>query len=81
MVSSSRPLAAASSLVAVASLALAQKCALQFDGRVPGALGVASFDSANDLFSSSNVLGQGLQFSQLLQLPAVAPSLVGAEGA
>lgn len=63
-----------SSLAATAS---AQSCALQFDGRVPANLGLAGFDAANQLFSNANVLGAGLRFSQLLQLPqAVGGSLV-----
>ncbi|KAJ9137509.1 Glycoside hydrolase family 131 protein [Pleurostoma richardsiae] len=54
----------------------AQKCSLQFDGRVPSTFSPVSFDSANNgIFSSSNVFGQGLRLSQLIQLPAVTPSL------
>ncbi|KAB5540344.1 hypothetical protein GE09DRAFT_1245395 [Coniochaeta sp. 2T2.1] len=53
----------------------AQKCKLQFDGRIPGTFTPASFDAANAFFSQSNVFGQGLKFSQLIQLPSVTPSL------
>ncbi|KAK4458389.1 hypothetical protein QBC42DRAFT_290603 [Cladorrhinum samala] len=59
-----------------ATTASAQSCALQFDGRVPANLGLAGFDAANQVFSNANVLGAGLKFSQLLQLPqAVGGSL------
>ena len=40
------------------SLAAAQQCDLQFDGRVPGAFGVQSFDAQNNIFSPANVFGQ-----------------------
>jgi len=60
----------------LATLVAGQVCDLQFDGRVPADLGVDGFDQVNDVFSNANVLGDGLQFSQLIQLPAVAPSLV-----
>ncbi|KAH8912966.1 hypothetical protein BR93DRAFT_942705 [Coniochaeta sp. PMI_546] len=57
------------------SLRSPQKCTLQFDGRIPGTFTAASFDAANAFFSQSNVFGQGLKFSQLIQLPSVTPSL------
>jgi hypothetical protein len=57
-------------------LVSAQKCPLQFDGRIPSTFTPASFDAANAFFSQSNVFGQGLKFSQLIQLPAInTPSL------
>ncbi|KAK0660839.1 hypothetical protein QBC41DRAFT_286195 [Cercophora samala] len=52
-----------------------QSCNLQFDGRVPPSFGVAGFDTPNEFFSDSNVLGAGLSFSQLIQLPAISASL------
>lgn len=64
------------SILTLITLASAQKCTLQFDGRIPATFGAVSFDAANDFFSQSNVFGQGLKFSQLIQLPAVTPSLV-----
>jgi len=63
------------SLISLASLAAAQQCKLQFDGRVPGAFGVQSFDAANNIFSPDNVFGQNLQLSKVVQLPAVTASL------
>ncbi|KAJ4393523.1 hypothetical protein N0V93_002735 [Gnomoniopsis smithogilvyi] len=56
-----------------ASLAATQT--IQFDGRVPGNTKLTDFDSANDLFGSDSVLGEGLKFSDLLLLPDVAASL------
>ncbi|KAI6358755.1 hypothetical protein MCOR25_007262 [Pyricularia grisea] len=47
-----------------------QQCKLQFDGRIPENFELTGFDSSNNLFSSSNVLGKGLKFSELLQFPA-----------
>ncbi|KAK1828951.1 hypothetical protein QBC39DRAFT_142292 [Podospora conica] len=59
-----------------ASLAVAQECALQFDGRIPNELAAADFDVANDIFNNAFVLGQGLVFSQALRiLPVAAGSL------
>lgn len=54
----------------------AQSCRFQFDGRVPPSFGVAGFDTPNNFFSETNVLGAGLSFSQLIQLPAISASLV-----
>jgi hypothetical protein len=56
-------------------LVSAQKCPLQFDGRIPSTFTPASFDTANAFFSPSNVFGQGLSFSDLIKLPTIAPSL------
>ncbi|EPE10934.1 hypothetical protein F503_06029 [Ophiostoma piceae UAMH 11346] len=63
------------SLLALPVLAAAQKCSLQFDGRIPSNLTLAAFDSNNNIYNPSNVFGKGLKFSELLQLPAVAGSL------
>ncbi|KAK1765884.1 hypothetical protein QBC33DRAFT_542795 [Phialemonium atrogriseum] len=71
---SSRSFSAAS-VLSLASSVLAQTCTLQFDGRIPADFGVASFDTANNFFSSGNVFGQGLKFSQLLKTPAATGSL------
>lgn len=57
----------------LASLAATQT--IQFDGRVPKNTKLTEFDSTNDLFGSTSVLGAGLKFSDLLLLPNVAPSL------
>ncbi|KAK3938689.1 hypothetical protein QBC46DRAFT_291977 [Diplogelasinospora grovesii] len=59
----------------LATAVAAQKCALQFDGRVPSTLTTAGFDATNQFFSSANVLGQGLKFSELIQLPGGTGSL------
>ncbi|EFQ34601.1 uncharacterized protein GLRG_09745 [Colletotrichum graminicola M1.001] len=56
------------SLLAAAG-AKAQQCTLQFDGRIPKASTVADFDAKTSPFNPSNVFGQGLKFSQLIQLP------------
>lgn len=71
----SSKLVSVSSILSLLPLAAAQKCTLQFDGRIPGTFTAASFDAANAFFSQSNVFGQGLKFSQLIQLPSVTPSL------
>ncbi len=47
-----------STALALLSLAAAQQCTLQFDGRVPGAFSAASFDAQNNIFNPSNVFGQ-----------------------
>jgi hypothetical protein len=64
------------SLSFFAALVAGQVCDLQFDARVPEDLGVQGFDDVNDVFSNVNVLGAGLQFSQLIQLPNVPQALV-----
>ncbi|OHF01005.1 hypothetical protein CORC01_03833 [Colletotrichum orchidophilum] len=45
------------------------QCPLQFDGRIPKTFKVADFDTSASPFSSSNVLGKGLKFSEIIQLP------------
>jgi len=57
MMASSKSFSLAS-LLSLVSLAAAQQCDLQFDGRVPGAFGVQSFNANNDIFSPDNVFGQ-----------------------
>ena len=47
------------------SLGASQNCTLQFDARIPSEFVVAAFDSANDLFASGNVLGQGKRANPL----------------
>lgn len=37
-----------------------QQCKLQFDGRVPANFKPANFDTANNIFNPSNVLGKGM---------------------
>jgi hypothetical protein len=61
----------------VSSLAAAQSCKLQFDGRLPTDLVAADLDAANDFFSNQFVIGAGLTVSQAVRiLPAGAGSLV-----
>ena len=71
------PSSTLASLASISTLLLtlssAQKCTLQFDGRIPTTFTPASFDAANAFFSQSNVFGQGLSFSKLIQLPATIP--------
>ncbi|KAI0131859.1 hypothetical protein BJ170DRAFT_223082 [Xylariales sp. AK1849] len=56
-------------------LVASQQCNLQFDGRVPKNFTAATFDTANGVFNPDNVFGQGLQLSQVVQLPVAATSL------
>nr|XP_036577089.1 uncharacterized protein CTRU02_12984 [Colletotrichum truncatum]KAF6783968.1 hypothetical protein CTRU02_12984 [Colletotrichum truncatum] len=62
-------------LLSLASIAAAQKCKIQFDGRVPSGTALKSFDADNKLFNSKNVFGKGLSFSKVLQMPKQAGSL------
>ncbi|KAK0717815.1 hypothetical protein B0T26DRAFT_829792 [Lasiosphaeria miniovina] len=58
------------------ALAAAQKCNLQFDGRLPKDLVAADLDVTNDFFDPNNVLGKGLKVSQVSRiLPAGAGGL------
>ncbi|KAK1624528.1 hypothetical protein BDP81DRAFT_464657 [Colletotrichum phormii] len=61
-------------LLSFASVAVAQQCTLQFDGRVATGTEAEAFDAENNLFSSQNVFGAGLSFSKVLQLPNEASS-------
>ncbi|KZL67610.1 hypothetical protein CT0861_02600 [Colletotrichum tofieldiae] len=56
-------------LLSLVSGAFSQQCTLQFDGRVPVGTEVEAFDATNNIFNSKNVVGAGLSFSQVLQLP------------
>ncbi|KAK0620718.1 hypothetical protein B0T14DRAFT_457865 [Immersiella caudata] len=62
-----------------AALVAGQVCDLQFDARVPDDLGVAGLDGVNDVFSNAFVIGEGLQFSQVVQLPNVDQALFDVE--
>lgn len=53
----------------------AQKCPVTFEGRVPSNFTAATFDTTTSLFNPANVFGQGLKWSQIIQLPAVSGSL------
>ncbi|KXH33788.1 hypothetical protein CSAL01_09299 [Colletotrichum salicis] len=61
-------------LLSFASVAVAQQCTLQFDGRVATGTEAEAFDAENNLFSPQNVFGAGLSFSKVLQLPNEASS-------
>ncbi|KAK1659051.1 hypothetical protein BDP55DRAFT_620692 [Colletotrichum godetiae] len=61
-------------LLSFASVAVAQQCTLQFDGRVTTGTEAEAFDAENNLFSPQNVFGAGLSFSKVLQLPNEASS-------
>jgi hypothetical protein len=80
------------SLLALASTVIAQKCPIQFDGRVPKGSTPATFDSSTSPFNPSFVFGAGelyyilktsheltslgLTWSGIVQLPTTTPSLV-----
>ncbi|KAL2069375.1 hypothetical protein VTL71DRAFT_14052 [Oculimacula yallundae] len=53
----------------------AQKCPLQFDGRVPGDATLETFDGTFSPFNAQYVLGSNLKWSGVLVLPAVNHSL------
>ncbi|OLN87531.1 hypothetical protein CCHL11_06116 [Colletotrichum chlorophyti] len=61
-------------LLSLASAAAAQKCKLQFDGRIPAGTDLKAFDADNKFFNSKNNFGAGLSFSKVLQLPKQAGS-------
>lgn len=63
------------SIVPLCLTSLTAAQTIQFDGRVPSDTKLTDFDSANDLFGSDSVLGEGLKFSDLLLLPDIDPSL------
>jgi len=63
------------SILALATAASAQSCALQFDGRVPAGSTPALFDAKTSPFGTTSVLGQNLKFSELIQLPSITGSL------
>lgn len=77
--------------LALVAGAIAQNCALQFDGRVPAGSTPASFDLTTSPFSTKFIFGQSisslrnhesqlthpdLTMSKVVQLPAIAGSLV-----
>ncbi|KAG4432554.1 hypothetical protein IFR05_011966 [Cadophora sp. M221] len=66
-------------LVLLASVA-AQKCPLQFDGRVPKDATLTTFDGSPSPFNAQYVLGANLKWSGVLQLPAVNSSLFDSTG-
>ena len=54
------------SLLALPVLAAAQKCSLQFDGRIPSNFTLTAFDSSNNIYSPSNVFGKGMSSQTVL---------------
>lgn len=63
------------SLLALATATSAQKCQLQFDGRVPVGSTPASFDVNTSPFGTKNVFGQNLTWSKIIVLPNITRSL------
>lgn len=61
-----------SSLLILAVAAVAQKCPLQFDGRVPAGSTPASFDLKTSPFGTSSVFGQSESFSAIHYLENAA---------
>lgn len=55
-------------LASLAALALAQKCHVQFDGRVPTFFAVETFNLSNGVFSPDFVHGENLAWSDILKL-------------
>lgn len=53
------------SLFVLLQFAVAQKCPLQFDGRVPAGSTPASFDTSTSKFNPSNVFGKGMLWSRI----------------
>jgi len=68
------------SAIALASTISAQQCPIQYDGRVPTAATLASFDTSASPYNPSYVFGQNLKWSTILQFPSVATSLFDANG-
>ncbi|KAF4610397.1 hypothetical protein G7Y89_g15722 [Cudoniella acicularis] len=58
----------------------AQKCPIQFDGRVPESSTLGTFDTSASPFNPGYVLGANLKWSSVLQFPAVNSSLFDANG-
>ncbi|SZF01026.1 unnamed protein product [Blumeria hordei] len=55
--------------------AFSQQCRLQFDARVPQGTSVGNFDVKTSLFRTTDVIGKGLKFSEVIQLPKSGASL------
>ncbi|KAN0120219.1 glycoside hydrolase family 131 protein [Hyaloscypha variabilis] len=64
----------------LAAVTIAQKCPLQFDGRVPSSAVLTSFDSSSSLFNPTYNLGANLKWSDVLLFPSVDASLFDANG-
>jgi len=67
------------SLLALATVVVSQQCPIQFDGRVPAGTTPAAFDLPTSLFNPTNVFGQNLSWSQIIQIPNVPASLFDAK--
>jgi len=57
------------------SAACAQKCPLQFDGRIPQSMSPSSFDQSPSPYNPSFVYGQNLEWSEIIKLPNISSSL------
>ncbi|KAI9053200.1 hypothetical protein LZ554_003466 [Drepanopeziza brunnea f. sp. 'monogermtubi'] len=66
------------SLLALASAAIAQKCPIVFDGRVPDGTTPALFDTEASPFNTEYVKGKEVLFSELIKIPEVPSSLFDA---
>ncbi|KAK2741513.1 hypothetical protein FQN55_008265 [Onygenales sp. PD_40] len=63
------------SLLAAASLAAAQTCPLQFEGRIPADATPESFDASTSLFNTDYNKGADLKWSDIIVFPETEPSL------
>ncbi|EKD17470.1 uncharacterized protein L3040_005073 [Drepanopeziza brunnea f. sp. 'multigermtubi'] len=66
------------SLLALASNAVAQKCPIVFDGRVPDGTTPSLFDTEASPFNTEYVKGKEVAFSELIKIPDVPTSLFDA---
>ncbi|PGH06805.1 hypothetical protein AJ79_06447 [Helicocarpus griseus UAMH5409] len=67
------------SLLAAVSIAAAQTCPLQFEGRIPADATPEFFDESTSLFNTEYNLGADLKWSQVIVFPEVEPSLFDTE--
>ncbi|KAH8594531.1 hypothetical protein B0O99DRAFT_687756 [Bisporella sp. PMI_857] len=65
----------ASLLLLLSATASAQRCAIQFDGRVPKGSTPDTFDTPASKYNPDNVFGAGLSWSQIIQFPTVPPTI------
>ncbi|KAH6696685.1 hypothetical protein BKA61DRAFT_531087 [Leptodontidium sp. MPI-SDFR-AT-0119] len=68
------------SVLALASAAVAQNCPLAFDGRIPAGSTPALFDTEASPFGTGFVKGANLTFSEIVKLPTLPTSLFDAAG-
>ncbi|KUJ12608.1 uncharacterized protein LY89DRAFT_593023 [Mollisia scopiformis] len=68
------------SFATLAAVVAAQKCPLQFDGRIPKDATLDSFDTSSSPFNDAYVIGGNQKWSSILQFPTVNSSLFDANG-